>query len=95
MTKSGRYFLCCLCFLIISCANESHRTLQYVYSNGEVCRQSYDSNSELVRCECKTGPSTNYTKYSPNFYRTPRPSRPGVDGYCLTPDEYSAIYKIK
>ena len=88
-----RYLIYGLCLLLISCANEGRRTLQYVYHNGEVCTQSYDSYYDVVRCDCRTGPSTNFTKYSPNFYRSPRPSRPGVDGYCLTPDEYYAIQK--
>ena len=95
MNKFRRYPIYLLCLLTISCANEGRRTLQYVYYNGEVCTQSYDSDYDVVRCECRTGPSTNYTKYSPNFYRNPKPSRPGVDGYCLTPDEYLAIKKAK
>lgn len=88
MTKFRQYSICSLCLLLISCSHDIYRTLQYTYKNGEVCRQFYDSDSDQIRCECKVGPSTNFTKYRPNFYRTSSPTRPGVDAYCLTPDEY-------
>jgi len=85
-----------LCFLFLgACATGEHRTVRYDYFDGKSCTQSYDSDHEVVTCECNAEFSNNYTKYSPNFYRRPRPNRPGVEGYCMTPDEYRALNKYR
>lgn len=80
-----------LALMVIACVSNQYRTIDYRYPDGQVCRQFYDFDSETFNCSCQREFSNNYTKYSPNYFRSPRPRYPGVDGYCLTPEEYAKL----